>query len=436
MRLCIIANPNSIHTRRWVSYFVQHRHDVHLIGEKPPVAAPPEGVTFHDLTQQTNARKLRYVVWSRAVRRLVRAIQPDVLHAHQVAGAGWLGAAAGYRPFLVTSWGSDLLLGTRRSMVQRQLARWVLGRADYVTCVSQPLAEAAQALGAPAHKVEVVHWGVDTEMFHLGDASSDGCHPEALRRVPAPPDGDASAALSMTGRDASSDACHPEALRRVPAPPDGDASAALNMTAESSAARGPLVLSIRGLRPIYNPLVIAQAIPAVLARRPDARFVIRTYSVDASLLVEFQRIVAQGGASHAVAYIGDLPNDHAIADLYRRAAVVISVPFSDGTPQSVLEAMACGAAPVVSDLPSLRDWVRHEREGLVVPAGDADALAGAILRLLDDEALRASIQAAAVRMVQQRADSRLWMQRYEQIYQQLAAGRRPQPPATLSGEAG
>jgi glycosyltransferase involved in cell wall biosynthesis len=372
MRLCFIANPNSIHTQRWVRYFAGRGHDIHLIGDKPVTVAPPAGIAFHDLTRQTNARKLRYVAWGQAVRRLVREIQPGVLHAHQVASAGWLGAATGYHPFLVTSWGSDLLLGARRSMVQRQLARWVLARADYVTCVSSQLLEAARALGVAAERVELTPWGVDTALFHPAAAPQD---------------------------------------------------------------RPPVVLSIRGLKPIYNPLVIAQAIPAVLAQRPDVRFVIRTYSVDAELLAAVRDIVAQGGAAGAVEYVGDLPDDHAIADLYRQAVVVVSVPSSDGTPQSVLEAMACGAAPVVSDLPSLHDWVRHEQEGLVVPVGDAAALAAAILRLLDDDRLRQSVQAAAVRLVQERADSRLWMQRYEQVYQQMAAGQRPQPPATQSGEA-
>lgn len=372
MRLCLIANPNSIHTQRWVRHFAGRGHDVHLIGEKTLTVALPGGIAFHDLTRRTNMRKLRYLAWGQAVRRLVREIQPDVLHAHQVASAGWLGAATGYHPFLVTSWGSDLLLGARRSLVQRQLARWVLGRADYVTCVSSQLLEAAQTLGLAAERVELTPWGVDSALFYPGAARLD---------------------------------------------------------------RPPVVLSIRGLKPIYNPLVIAQAIPAVLARRPDARFVIRTYSVDAGLLSEFQRIVATGNATHAVQYVGDLPDDHAIAELYRQAAVAISVPSSDGTPQSVLEAMACGAAPVVSDLPSLRDWIQPDVAGLFVPAGNSAALAEAIVRLLGDDALRRSVQAAAVRLVQERADSRLWMQRYEQIYQQLAAGQQPRPPTSLPGEA-
>jgi glycosyltransferase involved in cell wall biosynthesis len=369
--LCIIANPNSVHTRRWVRYFANCGYDIHLIGEKPLAGAPPEGVTFHDLTRQTNVRKLRYIVWAHAVRRLVRKIRPDVLHAHQVASAGWLSAAAGYHPLLVTSWGSDLLVGVQRSTTQRQLARWVLHRANYVTCVSSQLVEAARALGVDAARVELTPWGVDTTVFHPGEAIND---------------------------------------------------------------RAPVVLSIRGLKAIYNPLVIAQAIPIVLGYRSDAHFVIRTYSVDANLLTEFERIVTAGGAAQAVEYVDDVHDDLAIAELYRQAAVAVSVPSSDGTPQSVLEAMACGTAPVVSDLPSLRDWLRPGVEGLFVPVSDAGALAEAVLHLLDDHGLRRSIQAAAVRMVRERADSRLWMQRYEQIYQQLAAGQRPQQTAVLPGK--
>jgi glycosyltransferase involved in cell wall biosynthesis len=265
-----------------------------------------------------------------------------------------------------------LLLGVRRSPVQRLLARFVLSRADYVTCVSAPLVQAARALGVPAERVELAPRGIDIAHFHPGEASS---------------------------------------------------------------VRPPVVLSLRGIHPVYNPLVIARAIPAVLAHRPDAYFLICTYSVDAALLARFRQIVAQAGSADSVAYIGDLRDDQAIADLCRRAAVAVSVPSSDGTPQSVLEAMACGAVPVLSDLPSLRDWVRPEVEGLFVPVGDAEALAAAILRLLNDQALRSSAQAAAVQRVRALADRHVRMQRYDHIYRELAAGRVPRPVAVNFGQA-
>ena len=364
MRLCLIANPNSIHTQRWVRYFVERGHEVHLIGEKPLTSAPPQGARFYDLTQQVNLRKARYLVWAQAVHRLVRTIRPDVLHAHQVASAGWLGAAASYHPFLVTSWGSDLLVGARRSAAQRQLARWVLRRADRITCVSQDLAQAALALGAPPERVEVVSWGVDTGIFHS-----------------APPG-------------------------LLPAGP-------------------PIVLSIRAMRPLYNPLDIARAIPAVLAQAPEARFVIRTYNGDSNLLAQVRSLIDLAGVAAAVEYVDELPDDRAIAELYRRAAVAVSVPSSDGTPQSVLEAMACGAVPVLSDLPSLREWVDEDREAFLVPVGDSAAIASAVIRLLTEPDLRSRIRAAGSDLIRRRWDSQVLMQRCEEIYQQLAGGRQP-----------
>lgn len=95
--------------------------------------------------------------------------------------------------------------------------------------------------------------------------------------------------------------------------------------------------------------------------------------------------------------------------------------------------MACGAAPVVSDLPALRPGLQHEQEGLVVPLKDSRASAQAIIRLLTDHALRQRLRRGGLKAIAQFADQGVCMQRYEQLYQQLAAGQRPQPPL-LPGE--
>jgi glycosyltransferase involved in cell wall biosynthesis len=364
MRLCYIGDPNCPHVRRWLRYFVRQGHEVYLIGERAMRYTPPPGVTFYDLAGQVNVRKLRYLAWGLAVRWLVRRLRPDILHAHQVASAGWLGAAAGWHPLVVTAFGSDLLLGAHRSQVQRLLARWVLRQADYVLCVSEELARQARLLGADPACLEVIYWGVDTEVFR-------------------------------------------------PAPPDDTLRARLGL------GEGPVVLSLRAIWPVYNPLVIAKAIPLVRQRLPMVQFVVRTYSCDPLLLDEFRAIVEAAGAAPAVRYVGDLPDDQAIADLYRLADVAVSVPSSDGTPQSVLEALGCGVVPVLSDLPSLREWVRDEEEVLFVPVGDVQALATALVRLLHDSALRGRLREQGIALVSQRADSRAWMEHSENIYLRL-----------------
>jgi L-malate glycosyltransferase len=366
VRLCFIANY-SIHTRRLMRYFVEQGHDVHLITVRSPEAPVLSGLTLHDLTATIDRRKVRYPIWSQLVRRIVRQLDPEILHAHQVANAGWLGAASGHHPFMVTAWGSDLLVNPHRSWMQRQLARWVLKRADYVTCVSQSLAQAAVALGADPRRLEVAPWGIDTDVF---------CPARSKR-----------------------------ALRH-----------------ELGWGPGPLVLSPRSLKPVYNPLDIARAIPGVLAEFPTAQFIIRTHICDPRLLTRFQAVVAEQHAEHAVSYISDLPDESAIADLYRAANVVVSVPSSDGTPSSVLEALACGAVPVLSDVASLHEWVKHEVEALFVPVGDVRSISQAVVRLLKDERMQNAMRARGINLVRSRADSRVWMQHYEEIYHHLVEG--------------
>jgi glycosyltransferase involved in cell wall biosynthesis len=372
MRLCLIANL-SIHTQRFTQHLLEQGHEVHLIGFGASQVPMPIGVVLWSaaaMLPQRNAGKLRWPLWAHAVHQTVRELRPDVLHAHQVATAGWLGAAAGYHPFLVTAWGSDLIVGARRSRVQRLLAQCVLRRADYVTCVSQDLADAARGLGADPLRLEVAPWGVDVAVYHPAEDR------ESLR------------------------------LRLGLGP-------------------GPLVLSVRSVKPVYNPLDIAQAIPLVLDRHPQARFVFRSHNSDSVLLAEVQALVRANGADTAVRFVGDLPGEQEIADLYRAADVAVSVPSSDGTPSSVLEALACGAVPVVSDLPSLHEWVDHEKQALVVPVHDVPALGASISRLLADADLRRTMAAWGAEMVRERADSRIWMRRNEEIYEALAASAHP-----------
>jgi glycosyltransferase involved in cell wall biosynthesis len=84
---------------------------------------------------------------------------------------------------------------------------------------------------------------------------------------------------------------------------------------------------------------------------------------------------------------GDLP------DLLRAADVYVSASSSDGTSTSLLEAMACGLFPVVSDIKANRPWVQHGRNGLLFSVGDAESLAGAIR---DAEARRATFRDVAL----------------------------------------
>ena len=73
---------------------------------------------------------------------------------------------------------------------------------------------------------------------------------------------------------------------------------------------------------------------------------------------------------------------------------VVTPRFPQGL--TVLEANACGVPAVASDVPGLRDSVRHDRSGLLVPHADVEAYAGAIVRLLREQETWRRLRAGAL----------------------------------------
>lgn len=82
------------------------------------------------------------------------------------------------------------------------------------------------------------------------------------------------------------------------------------------------------------------------------------------------------------------------------AVVALPTMYREGVPRILIEAASCGRAAITTDSPGCRDVVRHGENGLLVPPGDAGALAEAVARLLGDGALRARMGARGRELVE------------------------------------
>jgi len=363
MRLCFISNPNSIHTRRWVDWFANYGHTVCLIADNP-LKQRWEGIPIYDLPARFNTTALKYLIWSVWTRQIIRRWRPEIVHAHRVNGAGWLGAFSGFHPFVVTPWGTDLYVHPYQSRIFRRLAQHVLTHADLVTADSADLAKQALLFGSEPSKTQLIQWGVDTAIFYPG--TSD---PTVRARLHVNP--------------------------------------------------GPVILSLRGIAPIYHIDTIIRAIPQVKLVFPQVTFIFLDYNTDLAYKAHLENLIADQALQTSVRWLSEITSREAVADLNRLADIAVSVPSSDGTPVSVLEAMACGAAPVVSDLPSLREWITDGENGLLVPVGDPEALAAAIVRLLQQPHLREQFRQRNQEIIHSRADHQAEMQKMEQLYESL-----------------
>jgi glycosyltransferase involved in cell wall biosynthesis len=116
-----------------------------------------------------------------------------------------------------------------------------------------------------------------------------------------------------------------------------------------------------------------------------------------------QKLVARMDLGDVIAFrpgyaYEELPAVMASADVY------ISVSLTDGTSQSLLEAMSTGLLPVVSDIPANRPWVEHGKNGLLFPPGDEAALAACVKEALARPEFRAAAAPLNRQIVVERGD--------------------------------
>ena len=163
MKLCFLANAQSIHTKRWATYFSENGHDVTVLslskGEIPGVDVRligPEPKTFG---------RLAYLVAALPMRMALRVLKPDVLHSLYAGGYGLLGSLAGYHPFIVSTWGSDVLVVPQVEPRMARVIRRSLGRADLITSESAHMTASIRALGI-TRPILAITAGADTAIFH------------------------------------------------------------------------------------------------------------------------------------------------------------------------------------------------------------------------------------------------------------------------------
>lgn len=183
------------------------------------------------------------------------------------------------------------------------------------------------------------------------------------------------------------------------------------------------VLYVGRLHPQKGLDTLLQAF-ALLRRRLDHPVVLRVVG-DGPLRGELVALAEQLGITAAVDFAGQ--RDDVWSDL-GHADVFVLPSRAEGLSNALLEAMAAGVPPVVSDIPGNRNVVDHGQTGMVVAVDDAAALADALARVLADPALRAALSAGARQAAERTYSLDRVAARYTAIYAELCDGT----PATLA----
>jgi len=366
MKICYIADAGKIHTQRWVKYFADRGHEVHLISPSPLGDGDIGRAELHVLKRfplQVRIISFPINLLSDIIQtsRLIKKIKPDILHAHYVTECGFLGALSGFHPFVLTAWGSDILIDPERYAFLKTFTKYVLKKAELITCDAEHVVEKLIRLGTKEEKIELIYFGVDTQKFN----------PEQ--------------------RD--------EKLRE-----------------ELGVSNSPVIISARTLKPIYDVESLINAIPLVLKEIPDAKFIIAGDGNQRSYL---EKLASSLGVSSSVRFVGWVPNDE-LPKYVASMDIYVSTSLSDaGLASSTAEAMACGLPVVITDFGDNRKWVEDSINGFIVSLRDPETLASKIIYLLRNEDDRIRFGQANRQIIEERSNHEKEMRKVEKIYGEL-----------------
>jgi glycosyltransferase involved in cell wall biosynthesis len=179
-------------------------------------------------------------------------------------------------------------------------------------------------------------------------------------------------------------------------------------------------ITIISTRPLfnhhYNVECLVKAIPIVLNEHRNVKFIIKGVGP----LEDYLRNLAKNlNVYENVRFVGLMPYNE-IAKYLVASDIYVSTSFYDSTSVSLLEAMACGLPPVTTDIAGNREWIQNERNGLLYPPQNYKALAEGITKLVEHEDLRKRFGERNRDIVLERAAWEKCVSKMEAVYQSIA----------------
>lgn len=340
MKILFLANAGSVHFTRWYEYFIQKGHEIYLVSGNTyglDYKIDVDGLKVFYLPELRLRNKYANFCanWLNVpriiarLREIVNDVSPDIIHAHGIHPYGFWGAILGFHPFIVTPIGSDVVIRAQEEYIRRIITKFVFKNVDVVTGDSLVLKESCEKVGLKTN-YELVQNGVDLTEF------------------------------AMNGEGAIRERY-------------------------GISAAAPVVFYARGFTPLYNVDKIIAAIPLILKKLPDCKFILAHHFGNMS--GDFQSQIQELGIADKVIFTGLI--QHQDMKLYHRDSdLIISVPKSDNSPSFVYEAMACGVPTLINRIPWTDYAMQHEKNTFIIDDVTPETIAEAALKLLTDETLR------------------------------------------------
>ncbi|MBD5312462.1 MAG: glycosyltransferase family 4 protein [Bacteroides sp.] len=323
MKILLLSDVNSIHTKRWVKALSEKDLEIILFS-----LSPNNSDFYNNLhkvkilegkyeAKNSVLSKLRYLNIVPQLKKLIRQLQPDIIHAHYASSYGLLGALTKTSiPYIISVWGSDIYDFPNIVPFGKNIIRYNLKKADYILSTSHVMVnEIRKYTDKP---IRVTPFGVDTELFKP---------------------------LCKVNTDEF------------------------------------IIGNVKTLHPKYGIDVLIKASAIVIKNNPNKKIRLEIYG-EGPQKKELIQLVKSLRIANKVNFRGFILNNK-LPEVYNSFSVAVSLSNSESFGVVAVEAMACGCPVVTSDADGFTEVVENCTTGFIVPKGNPESAAKAIQRFID-----------------------------------------------------
>jgi glycosyltransferase involved in cell wall biosynthesis len=367
LKILHIGNGKAFKIKAILDFLKDRGHEIHFI-PIPSSEQRWDGISYYTLPPIGRFSKIQVLKNIFSVRRLVKEINPDIVHAHNAMGPGWYGAFSNHHPYVVHAYGSDVLpyVFKKKDLLSRLLTLYSCKKLDRLVVTGKHMTDNISHLKIPLEKIKVIPRGVNLEIFR------DGLDTNKFRQE-------------------------------------------LNIDSSS-----PVILSPRYQldKDLYNFDTVIESIPHVKKIFPEVVFLQLYDPAKNREKAAFEKMAAELGVSENYIMIESVEN-RKMPYVYNLSDIVVSIPSSDGFPVTVLEASACFVPIVVTKLDFTSEWFVNDDNGILIPERDPLALSDAVIKILKNKSLQERIARKNKKQVEEKADYEQCMMKMESLYYEV-----------------
>lgn len=361
-RILILSDINSAHTQKWCVALAQNGFNIGVFSLTFPNNKWYEGyenisvfcpIRFKkEIFHSSAITKLKYLKTVPTLKKVIREFAPDIVHAHYATSYGLIGAVAGFHPYLISAWGSDLMDFPYKNGINFRLLKHILKKADRILATSKILADHVEKF--TSKEVDIIPFGVDLKKF------------------------------------------------------------APNETKSIFSKNDMVIGVVKSMEEIYAIDTVIKTFFQLNNKYPNSNLKL-LLAGSGSRDEEYKQLVNKLHIKSKTVFTGRILYED-VVNYYNMIDIFVNVSYNESFGVSVLEASACELPVVVSKIGGLIEVVEENKTGLFVEAGSISSLCDALEKLIYDTELRSKMGKAGREFVSKNYDWKKSVLEMESIY--------------------